>query len=242
MIALDPRDMIILHHAPLHAAPRYGELPPIENGRHRFIIAHDGPYIEVKRPWLHGIFDLVDSLGDIDMEFPYGDVEPRFDLAFDWHDDVFPLVSRFIDAAAVVAPCEDAAWLLWNDAEKKLEYRELIPLATSAGGISYIYPQIEPHLSLAVDLHSHGAVSAFFSATDDQDDAGAVKIAGVIGSLGLAAGVEWQFRICALGLLRDIDLTDIQRCNACSCTHETPCAGGCWWVRPDLCSRCAGLP
>lgn len=27
-------------------------------------------------------------------------------------------------------------------------------------------------------------------------------------------------------------------CRASSCTDERACAGGCWWVRIDLCSTC----
>ena len=29
-------------------------------------------------------------------------------------------------------------------------------------------------------------------------------------------------------------------CRVCGCTDERPCPGGCSWVEPDLCSRCAG--
>ncbi len=29
-------------------------------------------------------------------------------------------------------------------------------------------------------------------------------------------------------------------CRECECTTEAPCPGGCSWVEPDLCSRCAG--
>jgi hypothetical protein len=28
-------------------------------------------------------------------------------------------------------------------------------------------------------------------------------------------------------------------CRGCGCTEENACAGGCSWVEPDLCSRCA---
>jgi hypothetical protein len=27
-------------------------------------------------------------------------------------------------------------------------------------------------------------------------------------------------------------------CRACGCTNERACPGGCWWLEPDLCSRC----
>lgn len=29
------------------------------------------------------------------------------------------------------------------------------------------------------------------------------------------------------------------RCRACGCTESRACAGGCYWVVPGLCSRCA---
>jgi len=28
-------------------------------------------------------------------------------------------------------------------------------------------------------------------------------------------------------------------CRGCGCTDEEACEGGCIWVEPDLCSRCA---
>ena len=28
-------------------------------------------------------------------------------------------------------------------------------------------------------------------------------------------------------------------CRFCSCTEEHACEGGCFWVLPDVCSRCA---
>ena len=31
---------------------------------------------------------------------------------------------------------------------------------------------------------------------------------------------------------------DKTACRECGCTNEFACAGGCWWVEPDLCSAC----
>lgn len=30
----------------------------------------------------------------------------------------------------------------------------------------------------------------------------------------------------------------VRRCRECGCTDLQACAGGCWWVGPDLCSTC----
>jgi hypothetical protein len=35
---------------------------------------------------------------------------------------------------------------------------------------------------------------------------------------------------------------DEQKCRVCGCTWEHACPGGCYWVEPDLCSQCAGMP
>lgn len=29
------------------------------------------------------------------------------------------------------------------------------------------------------------------------------------------------------------------KCRVCGCTDERACLGGCYWVEPELCSRCA---
>ena len=29
-------------------------------------------------------------------------------------------------------------------------------------------------------------------------------------------------------------------CRVCGCTNDRSCPGGCYWVEPDLCSRCVG--
>ncbi len=31
------------------------------------------------------------------------------------------------------------------------------------------------------------------------------------------------------------------KCRVCGCTDERACPGGCYWVEPDLCSRCTDI-
>lgn len=33
-------------------------------------------------------------------------------------------------------------------------------------------------------------------------------------------------------------LFEEQKCRVCGCTDSNACEGGCYWVEPDLCSRC----
>jgi hypothetical protein len=30
----------------------------------------------------------------------------------------------------------------------------------------------------------------------------------------------------------------VRTCKVCGCTDTRACEGGCWWVGPELCSRC----
>jgi hypothetical protein len=40
-------------------------------------------------------------------------------------------------------------------------------------------------------------------------------------------------------VVRAIDrLAGSPYCRACGCTNHSACAGGCWWVKDDLCSAC----
>lgn len=32
-----------------------------------------------------------------------------------------------------------------------------------------------------------------------------------------------------------------QKCRICGCTWDNACPGGCYWVEPDLCSKCADV-
>ena len=53
---------------------------------------------------------------------------------------------------------------------------------STAHGIEYRMPPLARDESIAVDLHTHGLLPAFWSATDDRDDR-SVKVAGVFGNL-----------------------------------------------------------
>lgn len=236
-MTLDARDAITRRHWPVVPIPCFTELEPLAENSHRLLLGRDTVALEIRRPWLHAVLDLCESEG-LALETPYGDVDTVFETAFDWNAHAFPLIGRFIDEARAAAPNEHAAWLVWNAPIGKLEYVPLVPISTSSGGISYHRPPLAFGLSLAIDLHSHGHLGAFFSATDDEDDHGSVKIAGVVGSLDSPL-IGWTFRICALGLTRELDINASASCRVCGCTEEHACELGCYWVRPGLCSRCA---
>jgi hypothetical protein len=50
----------------------------------------------------------------------------------------------------------------------------------------------------------------------------------------------YGFRIGDLLIVEVIDALRVAGlCRACGCSDDNACEGGCGWVEPDLCSRCA---
>lgn len=197
-------DMATYNAAPIVGVPRHCEFAPLVENGHRFLLAEGGLYLEVRRPWLHFIHRVGEQ--DASVRIPYGPIASKFELGFGRLGTALPQMKEFATYAMVESPIEAAASLLWNHKtnEWSLKYPEVIGEATS-GSISYKQVDVGDDESLVIDLHSHGAHPAFFSTTDDSDDAGAVKIAGVFGSLD--QGVQTAtFRLCVLGVYVPINV------------------------------------
>lgn len=199
MATTEPRDRILQSHTPALMVPRHGELPPMEKSGHRYLVAEDGLWLEVKRPWLHARIELGAAIG-VDAGFhqmPFGQLERSIAYAFE-QEHLTDLQNRFLVDAKSAMPNEFAAWGVYDAATGELRYQPLIAIEASAGGITFHRPQLGPDEHLALDLHSHGATDAFFSTTDDEDDAGEVKLSVVVGRL--SAEPMWATRLCLLGL------------------------------------------
>lgn len=207
-MTINSLDSLILQHAPLLPVPRYGELPELGQNSLRYLVAESGVFLELRRPWLHLLWPIQPPH---DYKLPYGTVEEFTDYAFD--EEAIERIKRmFLVDAARAMPDECAAWAVWNDRDRRLEYRALIADSASPGGVTFHRPRLEEHESLAIDLHSHGVMSAFFSGTDDEDDFGSVKIAIVAGTLDKEP--TFGVRLCALGMFiggdEEIDDPDVQ--------------------------------
>lgn len=50
---MDPRDVALQSVAPVIMVPRYSDLEPLSQNGHRFLVADDGLWLEVYRPWLY---------------------------------------------------------------------------------------------------------------------------------------------------------------------------------------------
>lgn len=190
-------DAALLAAAPVVVAPVHSEFFPLQENGHRFVFGSDGIYLEARRPWLYIIHRIAPIAG---VKLPYGAVTPKAEMAFGSLGKALPQLQEFAKQATVAAPLEAAAAVLWNSVENtwRIEYPKVIGEATSSS-ISYHQVEPGPDEHLVIDLHSHGAAAAFFSETDDQDDAGSVKISGVYGNLGTGEPT-CLFRMCVLGI------------------------------------------
>jgi PRTRC genetic system protein A len=195
---LDQRDAVLQAHTPAVIVPRYSALQIIPEPGHRYLVAHDGLWLELLRPWIHLRTRIASTHGEISL--PYGKVAPVFTYAFA-PGELENLQRRFVHDATAALPNEFAAWGVWDENAGRIEYRPLIADASSPGGIAFHRPRLEPHEHLAIDLHSHGTMDAFFSATDDADDAGEVKLSAVVGTLDKEP--TFASRLCVLGLFID---------------------------------------
>lgn len=191
-------DLATFRSAPIVAVPKYCEFAPLLENGHRFLLAGDGLYLEVRRPWLHFIHKIAEPQGSI--QIPYGAIASKFELGFGRLGTALPQMKEFAAYAMVESPIEAVASLLWNHktSEWAIKYPEVIGTATGSC-ISYKQVDIGEDESLVIDLHSHGAHPAFFSETDNVDDSGAVKISGVFGSLDQEVQTA-TFRLCVLGV------------------------------------------
>ncbi|WGG51794.1 PRTRC system protein A [Rugamonas sp. DEMB1] len=192
-----PMDLALLRAAPVVAVPVHSEFFPLQENGHRLLLATDGIYLEVRRPWLHFTHRLAAVSG---VRVPYGPIKAGFELAFGSLGKTMEQLQDFALHASAAAPLEAAASVIWNHSTSawRIEYPETIGEA-SATHIQFKQVEIGDDESVVVDLHSHGNLEAFFSSTDDQDDAGSVKIAGVYGSLDKDKPTV-EFRLCVLGL------------------------------------------
>lgn len=192
-------DQMLQAACPTVMIPRYEELNLLDTDTHRFLVAHNGLFAEIKRPWLHAVFNVVDS----PVPLPYGEAPRLFDIRIQRRALVRGLL-HFIRRAKELSPLEHAAWLTYDPVEGAIHYCEPLVVSRSEGHIQYHRPEASPRHLPVVDMHSHGIFPAFFSKTDDEDDrTDDAKLAFVVGNLD-SAEVSTRMRFVGLGISEDI--------------------------------------
>jgi PRTRC genetic system protein A len=84
-------------------------------------------------------------------------------------------LAAVLDHFRAALPNEAAAFILWNEATA--EFTVHFPQIDEATPTRLVYrsPACEPGWHVVCDMHSHGRGPAYFSATDDADDAHATR-------------------------------------------------------------------
>ena len=196
----DPRDRIIQDLVPTVMVPSHSQLPAMGQFGHRFLIARDGVWLDVMRPQASMMIKIADSV----VPLPYGQVAGHAQFPFGRLAAHKKLFKEFLADARKTLPNECAGVLIWDSLDEMLVYQRCESVTSSPGSVKYRPPQLTEHQAVAVDLHSHGTMGAFFSSTDDVDDYGEVKIAGVLGNIDQDTP-STAFRICAMGAFIPVD-------------------------------------
>ena len=173
----DRRDQIIFGETPTMMQPLYGEsLPKPETGKHRFVIANDGMYVEAINPVLEVRLPVAKS----SIKLPYGQISTA-GVQLSHGQIPKRILLDVCEKTFLCAPNEWAGLVVWDKIRKEYALYEPDVISFSAGHISYrnVLPD---KYELVMDLHSHGNMPAFFSKTDDKSDVGGFYIAGVIGN------------------------------------------------------------
>lgn len=173
----DQRDQILFGETPTLMQPLHGEaLPKPEMGKHRFVIASDGVYVEAINPVLEVRLPVAKST----IKLPYGEIGA---VGIHLIQGQIPkrILQDVCEKAFLCGKYEWAGLVVWD--KIRLEYALYEPEVISLGVGHISYRNVLPDdYELVMDLHSHGSMSAFFSRTDDKSDLGGFYIAGVVGN------------------------------------------------------------
>jgi len=175
------KDRLIQERFPTIMAPRYEALPPCQLHQTRLLMARGGLYIDTLQPF--GAFRRCLWLADRDL--PYGEIEEVDNFSGILKDpQVATIFENYILPQAAAYADDNREWAGWIVRAKGEGYSYL-PLdfeATAASVFIGQRPVLPEDTHLAIDVHSHGRMKAFFSSTDDVDDSGGVRLSAVLGS------------------------------------------------------------
>lgn len=201
MLADDPTSAAVLAAMPCYPVPPDGRSPGLDALRvvragQGVAVGRDGVMLTLRRPWLALDVCVAPPFA---AYLPYGSVgDPKADLRC----GLIPSehLRSVLDHFRAALPNEAAAFIVWNETTR--EFAVNFPVIEDATPSRLVYrtPTLPPDWHMVCDIHSHGRGSAYFSATDDADDAHATKIALVFGRLDHPDGPVMASRLCAGGM------------------------------------------
>lgn len=200
-VAMANMDKATLQAFPLIAASLSGELPLSTQNGMRFIVGDKGVWRAIDLPWVRVVHQVAES----SLRLPYGRVEELVEFRC----GALPCghIRRFVAEAHEAGRTEIAAALIWNEHTTQWRYARREAISASEFRIDYREVTLEAGEHLVVDIHSHGPAAAFFSATDNEDDAGAMRVSLVLGNLDRPQPSS-QMRLCMNGFFQPLVVRD----------------------------------
>lgn len=249
MLAHDPTAAALLAAVPCYPVPPSGGSPALDTLRaaragHGLAIGKDGVMLILRRPWIELDVPVTPPIA---AHLPYGTNGPR---RAELRCGLIPgehLVS-ILEHFRAALPNEAAAFVLWNEVTR--EFTLHLPVIDEATPSRLVYrtPVLAADWHVVCDIHSHGTGPAFFSATDDADDAHATKISLVIGRLDHPEGPAMASRLCAGGMFLPVSRSPFSGDSECSPTFAAATispppstiarSGSCWSDAAETEPRC----
>ena len=196
---MNAADSVLQRSFPTVMVPRREPVEPMESAGERFLMAENGVFLEISRPWI----SLVRRVAEIAQQIaiPYGRAKEYTELACGRVPE--ELIGEFVAMARAAYPNETGAWVVWATTTGHFRLAPMVVLSHTSGSLNYERPELGPDEVLIVDCHSHGKYPAFFSETDNEDDKHDIKFSLVVGNCASHVP-SFAFRLCAKGIFEDI--------------------------------------
>ncbi|MFC0403174.1 PRTRC system protein A [Paraburkholderia rhizosphaerae] len=193
-------DTTLQRSFPTVMVPRNEAVAEMQAAGERLLIAENGVFIEILRPWL----SLVRQIAEFNVRtaVPYGRITPSTRLLC----ETIPadLVGAFARMARDAHPMETGAWIVWSPSTQAFRLAPVGIVTHTGGSLKYQPPALAADEVLVMDCHSHGRHPAHFSLTDNEDDRHDVKMSLVIGNCD-RANPSIAVRLCAKGIFEEME-------------------------------------
>lgn len=189
---MNKRDLALQLACPIVAMPMFSALEPMAQNGERIVMAANGTFLEVRRSWAR----FVRKVGEVGTVVPFGKLEE----STTYFTTKLPreLLQEFMRWAREDSHVEIGANIVWNDVTKQFRLVRSGTVHGTCSRLDYKIPDMDPNEQIVVDCHSHSTSKAFFSRTDNEDDAHAVKMAFVVGHCNLPIQ-SVKMRLCIRG-------------------------------------------
>ena len=194
-------DEAILKSFPLLVAPLDAVIPSAESAGVRYVVGKNGLWRDIKKSWLNAITPVAITATAV---IPYGVVTQKVEFLCPMPPQ--KLWREFADLAKAMLPNEVAAAMVWHTTVGTWRMAARTTILARSDYVEYAEVELQEGEELVVDIHSHGEHPAYFSATDDRDDYGSIKVSAVFGRVGTDA-MEIAVRLLLIDKTVDLQIT-----------------------------------